>query len=163
MKFFENIKTIIGEIIGLIGGCLWAIKTGWTDYEPLILLVVSAIGLAISLFTKFSTKENSEELPKKENKDAIAYKNYTIRTFVENNEVISELNGTLEVNTLTWKTKTNLPLFKTIPKISLNRTNGEVYNLPTITEVTEDSFTISINNSGDAGQWNWRAIGKIRE
>lgn len=46
--FFENIKTIIGEFIGLIGGMLWASNSKW-DYEPVILSIVSGIGLLISI------------------------------------------------------------------------------------------------------------------
>ncbi|MFN8343720.1 MAG: hypothetical protein U0X91_01875 [Spirosomataceae bacterium] len=154
MKFFENIKIIIGEIIGLIGGYLWASKTKWDDYEPLILLVVSGIGLIISVISKlFSKKKINLEF----------HNDYTVKTFIEDNEEISELNGNVEVNTVTWKTKVSLPLFKDKPKISINRANGQQNKLPKITQITDDSFTISIDSSTEAGIWNWRAVGKLRK
>ena len=44
VKFLRNIKTLIIEIIGLVGGYLWAVSTNW-DYEPLILILISIVGI----------------------------------------------------------------------------------------------------------------------
>lgn len=51
-NILENIKTLIVELIGLIGGFIWAKHSNW-DYEPLILMAVSFIGLIIFLFLRF--------------------------------------------------------------------------------------------------------------
>lgn len=56
--FLADMKTIIAELIGIIGGFFWARATSW-DYEPLILLCVSSFGLVISLYFLFN-KENPE-------------------------------------------------------------------------------------------------------
>lgn len=166
MKFFENIRTIIGEIIGLIGGYLWASKTNWDDYEPLILLAVSGVGLMISLGSKFLSQNNEtyENQKTDENQETNAFHNdFAIKTFTENNEEICELKGNLEVNTMTWQTKVSLPLFKSKSQISLNRPNGQLNKLPQIIQITDDSFTIKIDSSSEAGVWNWRAIGQLRK
>lgn len=57
--FFANFKTIIVEIIGIIGGFIWVKYKGW-DPEPIILLVASSVGLIISLFSIFFQKKNVE-------------------------------------------------------------------------------------------------------
>lgn len=43
-KISENIITAIVAMIGVIGGTIWAVKTGW-DYEPIILVSVSVVEL----------------------------------------------------------------------------------------------------------------------
>ena len=45
-NFLENIKTLIVELIGLKGGFIWARQSNW-DYEPIILICVSAVGIII--------------------------------------------------------------------------------------------------------------------
>ncbi len=57
-NILADIKTIIAELIGMIGGFFWARATNW-DYEPLILLCVSSFGLIISLYFLFN-KEKTE-------------------------------------------------------------------------------------------------------
>jgi hypothetical protein len=56
-RFFENIKTIFTELVGVIGGFFWARSTKW-DYEPLILLCISGACLLISLFLLFSKEKH---------------------------------------------------------------------------------------------------------
>jgi len=51
-SFLENIKTFIGELIGLVGGFVWAKDTNW-DYEPIILLTISAVGIIIFIVLRF--------------------------------------------------------------------------------------------------------------
>lgn len=58
-NFLENTKTFVGEIIGLIGGIYWGIKTNW-DYEPLILVSISLLGILIFLLMMASTSHNFE-------------------------------------------------------------------------------------------------------
>lgn len=55
-KVIENLVTAIISVIGIVGGILWAIKTGW-DYEPTILVSVSSIEI-ISFIILRSMKEN---------------------------------------------------------------------------------------------------------
>ncbi|MGK4568576.1 hypothetical protein [Flavobacterium sp. 3HN19-14] len=43
-RILEDTNTLLASIVGTIGGLIWAIKTSW-DYEPVILLSVSVIGL----------------------------------------------------------------------------------------------------------------------
>ena len=56
-KVLENLITFIVSMVGLIGGILWAVKTGW-DYEPTILVSVSSIEI-ISFILLRSMKENT--------------------------------------------------------------------------------------------------------
>ncbi|MNK00385.1 hypothetical protein D3C87_181690 [compost metagenome] len=58
-EFLENIKTFVGEIIGLIGGLYWGYKSDW-DYEPVILVLISLTGILIFFLMKFSTSNNFE-------------------------------------------------------------------------------------------------------
>ncbi len=52
-KILEDTNTLLVSIIGIIGGLIWAINSNW-DYEPAILISLSAIGLfsflAIKIF-----------------------------------------------------------------------------------------------------------------
>ena len=40
MKFIHNMFTLLGAIVGVIGGLFWGYNNNW-DYEPIILLIVS--------------------------------------------------------------------------------------------------------------------------
>jgi hypothetical protein len=51
-NFLENINTFLVELIGLIGGFIWARNTNW-DWEPIILIAVSFIGVVIFILLKF--------------------------------------------------------------------------------------------------------------
>ena len=59
-KILEDIKTFVAEIIGLIGGLLWAKKSNW-DYEPIILIAISLIGIIIFVLMKLIA--SNEEKP----------------------------------------------------------------------------------------------------
>jgi hypothetical protein len=68
-NFFENLKVVIGELVGIIGGYFWGKHTNW-DYEPTILLIVSSLSFFIStilfLFRKRSNKipvTNTSSIP----------------------------------------------------------------------------------------------------
>jgi hypothetical protein len=47
-EILGNIKAIIAELVGIIGGFFWAQSVGW-DYEPLILLVISTLCFIVSI------------------------------------------------------------------------------------------------------------------
>lgn len=51
-KFLENINTFLVEIVGLIGGFIWARNTKW-DWEPIILIAVSFVGVVIFILLRF--------------------------------------------------------------------------------------------------------------
>lgn len=51
MKILKNTITIISELVILIISILWYIST--SDYEPLIAMIVSSVGLITSLISKF--------------------------------------------------------------------------------------------------------------
>lgn len=50
-NLLENFKTLIVELIGLVGGFIWARQTSW-DYEPLILMGISAVGIVIFIILR---------------------------------------------------------------------------------------------------------------
>lgn len=51
-KFLENINTFLVELLGLIGGFIWAKSTNW-DWEPIILMAVSFVGVVVFILLKF--------------------------------------------------------------------------------------------------------------
>jgi hypothetical protein len=51
-KFLENINTFLVELLGLVGGFIWAKTSNW-DWEPLILMAVSFVGIAVFILLKF--------------------------------------------------------------------------------------------------------------
>ena len=51
-RFLENINTLLVELLGLVGGFIWAKNTNW-DWEPLILMAVSLVGVIIFILLKF--------------------------------------------------------------------------------------------------------------
>ncbi len=65
-KILEDIKTVIVEIIGLIGGLIWAKKSNW-EYEPIILILISLVGIITFIIIKL--------IPSNEKKDASVTKN----------------------------------------------------------------------------------------
>lgn len=48
----ENIKALLIELIGLVGGIIWAKNTNW-DYEPLILVAISTIGIILFILLRY--------------------------------------------------------------------------------------------------------------
>lgn len=59
-NFLEDIKTFIAESIGVIGGIIWGINTNW-DYEPIILLAISTLGIIMFIILKILPSD--EEFP----------------------------------------------------------------------------------------------------
>jgi hypothetical protein len=80
---------------------------------------------------------------------------------VPTNSTESVVEGILQVDTLTWRTTVLLPPFAAAPRITLARPQGGAIREPEIKSVTPDLFTITINNSEQAGEWVWRARGVL--
>lgn len=59
MKLIDNTITFFGAIIGLIGGGIWAYKTNF-DYEPTILISVSALTILGFLLSKLFLEKNDQ-------------------------------------------------------------------------------------------------------
>ena len=59
-NFLEDIKTFIAESIGVIGGIIWGMNTNW-DYEPIILLAISTLGMLMFIILKIIPRD--EEFP----------------------------------------------------------------------------------------------------
>jgi hypothetical protein len=51
-KFLENINTFLVEGLGLAGGLIWGINTNW-NWEPVILIAVSFVGVVIFILLRF--------------------------------------------------------------------------------------------------------------
>ena len=60
-KYLEDIKTFMVEIIGLIGGLIWAKNANW-DYEPIILISFSVVGIIIFVTIKFLPSEEGKPI-----------------------------------------------------------------------------------------------------
>lgn len=52
-NILEDIKTFLVELVGLIGGLIWAQNSRW-DYEPIILISASLLGIIIFAIIKVS-------------------------------------------------------------------------------------------------------------
>ena len=57
-EILEDIKLFIAETIGIVGGIIWGINSKW-DYEPVILLLISSIGMLIFFILKIIPKDES--------------------------------------------------------------------------------------------------------
>lgn len=56
---FENTKTLVAEIITLIIGFFWAQATNW-DYEPLLLIILSGIGIITFIILRILPDESDK-------------------------------------------------------------------------------------------------------
>lgn len=88
--FFENMKTIIGESIGVVGGFIWARSSKW-DYEPIILFSVSGVGLIVSIILLFLKKEETTQ-PFHPNNVANNFENLNI-TDIESKTIQKEIEN----------------------------------------------------------------------
>lgn len=59
-KVVENLITAVVAMIGIVGGLLWAVKSGW-DYEPTILVSVSSIEILSFIILKSVNEDNVVE------------------------------------------------------------------------------------------------------
>lgn len=57
-EILEDIKIFIAETIGIVGGIIWGIKSNW-ESEPVILLLISSIGMLIFFILKIIPKDES--------------------------------------------------------------------------------------------------------
>jgi len=71
------------------------------------------------------------------------------------------VEGTLKVDTLTWRTTVLLPPFAMPPHITVARRDGRASAEPVVEGVTPDKFTVRISSSDQAGEWVWRARGNL--
>jgi hypothetical protein len=71
------------------------------------------------------------------------------------------IEGTLSVDTLTWRTTVLLPPFAGQPNITVVRPDGRASSDPVIDGITSDKFSVLINNTNQAGEWRWRARGTL--
>jgi hypothetical protein len=55
VNFLKDIKAFLVELIGFIGGLIWAYNRDW-DYEPVILIIISGLGLLIFVLLKIFQK-----------------------------------------------------------------------------------------------------------
>ena len=93
-KILEDAKAIIAELIGIIGGFWWGNATKW-DFEPLILLIASSIGLLSSLSLLLLKKDNKASVTATNNiadKNTLSKENKTeigsgVSTKVVNNDI----------------------------------------------------------------------------
>jgi hypothetical protein len=69
------------------------------------------------------------------------------------------VEGTLTVDTLTWRTTVLLPPFSAPPQVTVLRRDGRASEEPKIEGITPDKFTVHISNNQQAGEWVWRARG----
>lgn len=60
-KIFTDFKTLIAELVGLIGGGFWAKSSNW-DYEPLILVTISFASLCLTIYFELFGKQMHKEL-----------------------------------------------------------------------------------------------------
>lgn len=68
--------------------------------------------------------------------------------------------GTIHLDTMTWRTALLIRPFSEAPKITLLRKDSGVGEPPAIEFVTPDSFAATIGSTAQAGDWKWRARGK---
>lgn len=57
-EILEDVKIFIAETIGIVGGVIWGINSKW-DYEPIILLLISSIGMIIFIMLKIIPRDET--------------------------------------------------------------------------------------------------------
>ena len=82
-KILEDIKTFLAELVGLIGGIIWAKNTNW-DYEPIILISVSLLGIIIFVIIKL--------LPSDEEKPIVELEMVSDTSFRKAREIIPNVS-----------------------------------------------------------------------
>jgi hypothetical protein len=71
------------------------------------------------------------------------------------------VEGVLQVDTRTWRATVLLPPFSAPPEITLARRDGRASAEPVVEDRTPDKFTVRISRNDHAGEWVWRARGKL--
>lgn len=138
-NIFENIKTLFVELIGLIGGVIWAKHSNW-DYEPLILIAISFIGLVIFFLLRFLPSHEAEEggnsfkMTQKGGKSSTNYQSYGNMT-VDNTQSTTS-NHYVSTETLCIQ-QTDRP---TITEDTLDSRNSEYF-----LELVEPVFVNDVN------------------
>ncbi len=138
-NIFENIKTLIVELIGLIGGFIWAKHSNW-DYEPLILMAVSFVGLVIFFLLRFLPShkaglgDNSFKMTQKGGNGSTNYQSSGSMTI--NNNPTTTINHYGSTETM-WIGQTDRP---TISNDTLEGRNSEYF-----LELVEPVFVNELN------------------
>ena len=57
-EILKDVKIFIAEAIGVVGGIFWGINSKW-EYEPVILLLISSIGIIIFFILKLIPKDET--------------------------------------------------------------------------------------------------------
>jgi hypothetical protein len=84
-----------------------------------------------------------------------------VKQYIDDGKFFAVVEGTLSVDTVTWGATVLLPPFEDPPEITLTRRDGKCSQVPMVTSVTRDAFTITINRSDLRGEWVWRARGRV--
>ena len=97
MKILDNTITLIGAIIGLIGGGLWAFSTNF-DYEPIILMCISALTIIGFIASKlfFGSANNDTQSENETNSvtnETNNKQNVEVNVNVGNNEATKASNN----------------------------------------------------------------------
>lgn len=138
-NILENIKTLIVELIGLIGGFIWAEHSNW-DHEPLILMAVSFVGLIIFFVLRFLPSHAAEEggnsykMTQKGGKNSTNYQSNGSMTI--NNNPTTTINHYGSTETM-WIGQTDRP---TISNDTLESKDSEYF-----LELVEPVFVNEVN------------------
>lgn len=122
-NFLENIKTFVVELIGLIGGFIWAKQTNW-DYEPMILMAVSAVGILIFTALRF--------IPTHEDRPIVELEFLTKGTFRSPPDIIANMSPKDETGQYFIIQEGGTYLFrvkKSFDLIIRNNSKNNAYNL----------------------------------
>jgi hypothetical protein len=138
-------------ITEIILGILWFRNPNGNKYEPALTVIGSLLAFfgMVTISDLFSSKA----------KDKAIEREYKIVTYFNGNKKIHRVIGKLRIDTLTWETSVNLPLFKEPPDIKLHRENTS--EAPHLISITTDGFSVRINKTDLAGEWEWRAQGVL--
>jgi hypothetical protein len=86
---------------------------------------------------------------------------YSGVSIIQLSDGLSLLEGTVLVSTDTWGATVVLPAFAEIPEVAMLTKAGPHAEPPWLSSVGKDKFTVHINSSRQAGQWGWRAKGRL--
>lgn len=148
MKILKNSITIISEIVVLILSILWYKST--LDFEPLIAMIVSGVGLITSLITRFVVRPKIELHHQKTDYGRFT-KGYTsnnppiIRVGIDNPDLYWELvwNYTLEIRNNSSQDAYSIEIdYKNIPDKTI--VNGEIGKIEPLLANDKREFKVKV-------------------
>lgn len=119
----ENIRTLIAELVGLIGGLIWASNTNW-DYEPVILITVSAIGICTFTLLRF--------FPPHDDRPNVVFEFVSKSTFRSPPDIIANMSPKDETGQYFVIEQGGMYLFRVKKRFDLiirNNSKNNAYNL----------------------------------